>query len=150
MSALVWRWLAFDELTGAELYAVLQLRSEVFVVEQQCIFQDMDGADPQAMHLLGTQHGALVAYARCFADGAPFAEASMGRVLTHASLRGSGAGHALIAQAIARLSQQWGAQAIRIGAQQRLEAFYQQHGFEKDGPPYLEDGIEHVEMLRTI
>lgn len=150
MSSLEWRWLAFDALTGAELYAVLQLRSEVFVVEQHCVFQDMDGSDAQAMHLLGMQQGVLVAYARCFAAGCKFAEASIGRVLTHSSLRGSGAGHVLIEKAIAGLNQQWGAQAIRIGAQQRLEAFYRQHGFEKAGPHYLEDGLEHVEMLRTI
>lgn len=150
MSSLQWRWLAFDDLTGLELYAVLQLRSEVFVVEQHCVFQDMDGADAQAMHLLGLRQGSLVAYARCFAAGCQFPEASIGRVLTHTTLRGSGAGHELIEKAIACLSQHWGPQAIRIGAQQRLEAFYRQHGFEKAGPHYLEDGIEHVEMLRSV
>lgn len=150
MSAIQWRWLAFDDLTGPELYAVLQLRSEVFVVEQHCAFQDMDGADAQAMHLLGMQQSVLVAYARCFAAGGKFAEASIGRVLTHATLRGSGAGHVLIEKAITCLSQQWGPQAIRIGAQQRLEAFYRQHGFEQAGPHYLEDGIDHIEMLRNV
>ena len=150
MSAIEWRWLTFDELTGPELYAVLQLRSEVFVVEQHCVFQDMDGADAPALHLLGMRDGVLVAYARCFAAGGKFAEASIGRVLTHRSLRGSGAGHVLIEKAIAALSQQWGAQAIRIGAQQHLEAFYRQHGFEQAGPHYLEDGIDHIEMLRSV
>jgi len=143
-----WRCLPFDALGLAELYAVLQLRSEVFVVEQACIFQDMDGADDRAMHLLGCIEGRLVAYARCFAPGIKFAEASIGRIATHASVRGSGAGHALVRQAIARLSPACSAQSIRIGAQARLEGFYRQHGFVPDGAAYLEDGIAHIEMLR--
>ena len=150
MTGIEWRYLAFDALSAAELYAVLQLRSEVFVVEQACIFQDMDGADAQAMHLVGTLQGALVAYARCFAAGEKFAEASMGRIVTRSSVRGSGAGHALVEQAIACLFQQWGAQAIRIGAQAQLASFYGQHGFEKSGLPYMEDGILHIEMLRSV
>ena len=150
MSGITWRFVAFDALTPRELYAVLQLRSEVFVVEQACVFQDMDGADVQAMHLLGTLAGQLVAYARCFAAGVKFAEASIGRVATRNSLRGSGSGHVLLQKAIACLSQQWGPQAIRIGAQARLEPFYRQHGFVKTGAPYSEDGIPHIEMLRSI
>jgi predicted GNAT family N-acyltransferase len=82
MSDIEWRYLAFDELTAAQLYAVLQLRAEVFVVEQACIFQDMDGADAQAMHVLGMSEGSLVAYARCFGAGIKFAEASIGRIVT--------------------------------------------------------------------
>ena len=147
---IAWRFVAFDALTTRELYAALQLRSEVFVLEQACIFQDIDGADVQAMHLLGTQGGQLVAYARCFAAGAKFSEASIGRVITRDSLRGSGAGHVLMQQAIACLSQQWGPQPIRIGAQAHLEHFYMQHGFVKTGEPYVEDGIAHIEMLRPI
>ena len=150
MSSIEWRYLAFDALNVAELYAVLQLRSEVFVVEQACLFQDMDGADAQAMHLLGTLHGVLVAYARCFFAGEKFAEASIGRIVTHSSVRGSGAGHVLVEKAISCLSQPSGAQVIRIGAQARLESFYRQHGFEKSGPPYIEDGIPHIEMLRSV
>ncbi len=96
--ALTWRFVTFDALTTAELYELLQLRSEVFVVEQACIFQDMDGADVQAMHLLGTDGGRLVAYARCFAAGVKFTEASMGRVITRGSLRSGGVGHALVQQ----------------------------------------------------
>jgi ElaA protein len=150
MSDIEWRYLAFDELTAAQLYAVLQLRAEVFVVEQACIFQDMDGADAQAMHVLGMSEGSLVAYARCFAAGIKFAEASIGRIVTRPGARGSGAGHALVEKAISCLSQPSGAQVIRIGAQARLEAFYRQHGFEKAGPIYLEDGIAHIEMLRRV
>lgn len=143
-----WRFVDFESLTTGELYALLQLRSEVFVVEQNCVFQDMDGADAQAMHLLGTLQGQLVAYARCFAAGVKFAEASIGRVITRDVLRGSGAGHVLVQQAIAQLSQHWGRQAIRIGAQARLASFYAQHGFVSSGAPYIEDDIPHIEMLR--
>jgi ElaA protein len=143
-----WKFAAFDALTLDELYAMLQLRSEVFVVEQACVFQDMDGADSEAMHLLGTSGGQLMAYARCFAVGMKFKEASIGRITTRSALRGSGAGHVLVRQAIDSVTQQWGPQAIRIGAQARLENFYRQHGFETTGAPYIEDGIPHIEMLR--
>jgi ElaA protein len=153
-TALTWRFVAFDALTTRELYELLQLRSEVFVMEQACLFQDLDGADTQAMHLLGwlderTGHrGQLVAYARCFAAGVKYAESSIGRLVTHGAVRGSGTGHVLLQKAVACLTQQWGAQPIRIGAQARLEAFYLQHGFETTGAPYMEDGIAHIEMLR--
>ncbi|MDB5932020.1 MAG: GCN5-related N-acetyltransferase [Polaromonas sp.] len=144
-----WSYLAFDQLTTAQLYAVLQLRSEVFVVEQACIFQDLDGSDDQAMHLVGTLDGAVVAYARCFAAGIKYTQASIGRIVTHPSARGSGAGHALVEKAIACLLRQHGPLPIRIGAQARLEAFYGRHGFKKSGAPYVEDGIPHMEMLRS-
>ena len=147
-SGIDWKFAAFDALTLDQLYAVLQLRSEVFVVEQACVFQDMDGADTAAMHLLGTSGGRLVAYARCFAASVKFKEASIGRLITRSELRGSGAGHVLVRRAIASVTQQWGPQAIRIGAQARLENFYRQHGFETTGESYIEDGIAHIEMLR--
>ena len=143
-----WKFATFDALSLTELYDSLQLRSEVFVVEQACVFQDMDGADAAALHLLGTSGSQLVAYARCFAAGMKFKEASIGRIITRSALRGSGAGHVLVRRAIDSITQQWGPQAIRIGAQARLEHFYRQHGFEKTGEPYIEDGIPHIEMLR--
>lgn len=143
-----WRFLSFDDLSKHELYAVLQLRSEAFVVEQTCIFQDMDGADTAAMHLLGNVDGQLVAYARCFAAGEKFLEASIGRVITRSTLRGVGAGHALMHESIQQMTHCWGTQAIRIGAQAQLENFYRQHGFKGVGTPYIEDGIPHIEMLR--
>lgn len=146
--ALVWRLLAFDDLRVAELYEVLRLRSEVFVVEQQCLFHDMDGSDAQAMHLLGVKNGTLSAYARCFEAGVKFPEASFGRVLTRAGARGTGLGHALIDQAVTAIHQLWGPQPIRIGAQMQLAGFYGKHGFADAGKPYMEDGIEHLEMLR--
>ena len=150
MSGITWRFVPLDALTARELYEVLQLRSEVFVVEQACVFRDMDGTDAQAMHLLGTVEGRLAAYARCFAAGVKYAEASIGRVVTRSELRGSGAGHLLMRQSIACLTQHWGPQSIRIGAQARLEQFYRQHGFTTTGAPYSEDGIPHIEMLRPV
>lgn len=158
-AVLDWQWTAFADLRNADLYALLQLRSAVFVVEQNCAFQDLDGFDAQAMHLLGfaagssagsvTQPPQLLAYARCFPAGVKFAEASIGRVLTAPDARGTGLGHALMARAIQALCTQWGAQPIRIGAQAHLFNFYATHGFVDQGRPYLEDGIAHLEMLRT-
>jgi ElaA protein len=139
--------MAFNDLRGFELYELLRLRSEVFVVEQQCIYQDIDGFDGQAMHLLGVQGGELQAYARCFEPGVKFAEASIGRVLTRHTQRGTGMGHALIEQAKSAVTQVWGPQAIRIGAQAHLAGFYVKHGFQDVGKPYMEDGIAHLEML---
>ena len=149
MRCVEWRYLAFDTLCTAELYAVLQLRSEIFVIEQACIFEDMDGAGSRAIHLLGTVNGTLVAYARCFTAGDRSADASIGRILTHSSIRGSGVGHELVRKAISCLSPPSRVQRIRLAAQSRLQGFYRQHGFEISGRPYLEDGIPHIEMLRS-
>lgn len=150
MSGLDWRAVPFDALTAHQLYAVLQLRTEVFVIEQDCAFQDMDGADHAAVHLLGSAEGELVAYARCFPPGVKFAEASIGRVITRRAARGLGMGHELMRQAMACVFQRWGLQPIRIGAQARLDKFYQQHGFSSQGDAYIEDGIPHLEMLRPL
>ncbi len=149
MTTLDWRLLAFDALRPHELYALLRLRSEVFVVEQNCIFQDLDGLDSQALHLLGRQGDKLLAYARLLPAGCKYAEASIGRVISARAARGAGLGHLLVQRAIDFSVESWGAQPIRIGAQQRLAAFYRQYGFVQAGSPYDEDGILHIEMLRT-
>ena len=149
-TSLTWRCLPFDALHARTLYALLQLRTEVFVMEQNCIFQDMDGADARCFHLLGeTADQALVAYARLVPAGLNFTEASIGRVVTRPAARGGGLGHVLVREAVRALHGLWGVQPIRIGAQARLEAFYRQHGFEPDGPIYIEDGIDHIEMVRA-
>ena len=140
-------------MNAAELYRGLQLRAEVFVVEQACVFQDMDGLDPVCMHLLGempdrADTGHLLAYARLLPAGLGFAEASIGRVATAPATRGSGLGHALMRESIVQVQDLWGKQPIRIGAQAHLQAFYRQHGFEPAGDLYIEDGIDHIEMLR--
>lgn len=147
--ATAWQLRPFADLHVSELQALLAARSEVFVVEQQCIFQDIDGADPQALHLMAWQAGGLVAYARCFPAGVKFTEASIGRVLTRQSVRGQGLGHVLIVKAREAIAQTWGEQAIRIGAQARLAHFYAQHGYLDVGQPYVEDGNDHLEMVWT-
>ena len=153
LQGLRWRCLPFAAMDAASLYRVLQRRAEVFVVEQACAFQDMDGLDPACMHLLGEAHNnasgpCLLAYARLLPAGLAFAETSIGRVVTAPATRGSGLGHALMGESIAQLQRLWGEQAIRIGAQAHLQAFYRQHGFEPHGEIYLEDGIDHIEMIR--
>jgi ElaA protein len=147
LGAIHWKLCAFDALSLQELYDLLQLRTEVFVVEQQCLFQDMDGTDAQALHLLGLRGQQLVACARCFPAGIKFTEAGIGRVITRSNVRGTGLGHVLIDKAIESVGTVWGKQAIRIGAQARLKDFYSGHGFVDVERPYLEDGIEHLEMV---
>ena len=144
-----WRFAPFAELTPREVHDLLRLRAEVFVVEQACPFQDVDGADPSAWHLLGSRGGELVAYSRLFPAGIKFAEASIGRVVTSPASRGSGCGRELMRESLARAATLWPGQPIRIGAQQRLERFYGGYGFVKASEPYDEDGIMHIEMVRN-
>lgn len=153
LSNLVWRCLPFPAMNATELYRVLQLRAEVFVVEQACVFQDMDGLDPVCMHLLGEAPDdaagmRLLAYARLLPVGLGFSEVSIGRVATAPTTRGSGLGHALMRESIVQVQGLWPEQPIRIGAQAHLQGFYRQHGFEPAGDLYIEDGIDHIEMLR--
>jgi ElaA protein len=142
-----WSFKRLNEFTPHELYELLQLRSEVFVVEQQCVFQDMDGTDDKALHLLGRENGELIAYSRCYDKGIKYAEASIGRVITRGSARRSGLGHALMQESMAQLCKAFGTQPIRIGAQARLERFYNANGFVTSSESYIEDGIPHIEML---
>ncbi len=138
----------FDALTPAELYEALTLRQDVFGVEQNCVYNDCDGADPKALHILGRDaSGALVAYARVFGAGVKYAEASIGRVVTSRTARRTGAGRALMKRAIDDTRAGAPGAAIRIGAQRYVEAFYGSLGFVIAGEPYLEDGIPHVEMV---
>lgn len=144
---LAWQVASFDALTQHSLYALLQLRSDVFVVEQNCVFLDMDDRDMQALHLMAWRGDTLVACARCFAPGVQFEEASIGRIATRMSVRGGGLGHLLVQKAIALVISTWGSHPIRIGAQARLKIFYQGHGFDDMAMPYVEDGIDHLEMV---
>ena len=144
-----WTTKPFEALTLAELYALLQLRSEVFVVEQTCVFQDIDGHDQAAYHLLGhTATGELAACARLFGPGLSYEQVSIGRVVTAPRHRRAGLGRALLTQAVAECAALFGAQPIKIGAQCYLQAFYESFGFVQQGKPYLEDGIPHMYMLR--
>ncbi|AIZ64365.1 GNAT family acetyltransferase [Hymenobacter sp. DG25B] len=147
---LTWTTKPFAELTLAELYALLQLRSEVFVVEQTCAFQDIDGQDQGAWHLLGyTPEGELAAYARLFGPGICYPEASIGRVVVSPRFRRYGLGRELLRQAIAAVEALDGAQPIQIGAQSYLQAFYEDFGFRQVGEGYLEDNIPHIHMVRS-
>jgi ElaA protein len=163
-----WKCAPFGELTVRELYAILRARAEVFVVEQECAFQDLDGADEHAWHLMGRSssfprrresseqaldprlHGDdnLVAYCRLVAPGIKFAEASIGRVITVGTARGTGLGRELMRQALKQAERLWPGKPVRIGAQARLEKFYRDFGFVTASAPYMEDGIPHLEMLR--
>ena len=156
-----WEWRSFLALTPPELYAVLQLRQAVFIVEQRCPYLDADGADAHAWHLLGwvpdappaANPGAptrvLGAYARIFAPGVKYAEASIGRVITNPRVRRAGLGKALMAESVRRCAVVAPGADIRIGAQIYLERFYEGFGFARGSQPYDEDGIMHIEMLRA-
>jgi ElaA protein len=146
---LQWRFARMEELSGREWYEVTVAREAVFVVEQDCAFQDADGADPDCWHLAGRLDGKLAAYCRIVPPGLKFAEPSIGRVLTTQAGRGTGAGRALMAEAIRRCEALYPGRAIRIGAQQYLERFYGAFGFATVSEPYDEDGIAHVIMLRA-
>jgi ElaA protein len=146
------RWVCkgFPDLTPDELYSILQLRNAVFVVEQNCAFQDADNKDQSAWHCMGWAAGQLVAYGRILPAGVSFAEAAIGRIVTSPAVRGSGVGKELMRESIARLHELYGLVPIRIGAQFYLKEFYESFGFVQSGEVYLEDGIEHIEMLRAI
>lgn len=143
-----WRFARLDGLTAREVHDILQARSAVFVVEQACVFQDMDGADPESWHLFARLDGALAAYCRIVPAGLKYAEPSIGRVITTAAARGTGLGRALLAESLARAAALWPGTPIRIGAQRYLERFYGDFGFVQASEPYDEDGIAHIEMLR--
>jgi ElaA protein len=144
-----WICKAFDELTAAELYAILRLRSEVFVVEQNCVFLDMDDKDQYCHHLIGRRGEILAGYCRIVPAGISYEESSIGRIVTSPVLRGHGIGRELILQSVHSLYMLYGKQPIRIGAQYYLLKFYESFGFVQKGEIYLEDGIEHVQMLMT-
>ena len=147
-----WQCSAFNDLSVADLYQVLQQRQDVFILEQACFYNDFDGFDQDAHHLLGwisiNEKRQLGAYMRILAPGAKYTEMSLGRVLTSRAARGSGIGRALLTQGIAHAERLHPVHRIRIGAQRYLEKFYTGFGFVTFSEPYDEDGISHVDMLR--
>jgi len=139
----------FNEFSLDELYQVLQLRSEVFVVEQDCVYQDIDGKDQKALHVLGFKNDKLIAYTRCFDKGNYFEEASIGRVIVKQNERKSSYGHELLKASIAVIESRFKTTKIKISAQVYLTKFYDSHGFQQIGEGYLEDGIPHIAMILT-
>jgi ElaA protein len=138
----------FDQLTPHELYAIMRLRNEVFVVEQDCVFQDADNKDLFCYHLMLYDGNELVAYSRIVPAGLAYNEMSIGRVVTSRTARGTGAGKEVMKLAISYCRKLYGNGPIRIGAQLYAKKFYEALGFTETGAVYDEDGIEHIEMLR--
>jgi ElaA protein len=139
----------FPELSSNELYQILQLRSEVFVVEQNCVYQDIDGKDQKAIHVLGYSEGILVAYSRLFKPKDYFEYASIGRVIVKASHRDQKLGHELMRVSIDAITTLFQETKITISAQLYLQKFYESHGFVVVGESYLEDDIPHIEMKKV-
>ncbi len=144
---LKWKFNYYNELSIDELYAILQLRSEVFVVEQNCIYQDADSKDSTSFHLSGWDGGTLVAYCRILPPGASYKEASIGRVVSSPHYRNKGYGKQLMKEAIIHTLTQFNCKTIKISAQLYLQKFYEQLGFLQISESYLEDNIPHIEML---
>lgn len=143
-----WRVERFDELSLDRLYAILAARVAVFVVEQDCPYQDLDGLDDCGLHVSAWSGDAVLAYARVLPPGKRFAEPSIGRVLTTRPARRTGLGRELMRRSIETVERSYPGRSLRISAQQYLERFYTGLGFETVSEPYPEDGIPHVEMLR--
>lgn len=137
----------FDELTTYELHDILRLRSEVFVVEQDCVYQDIDGKDIKAIHIIGKKEGQIVAYTRCFAPSIYFEEASIGRVIVKEDHRKHGYGHVIMKASKQAIKEKYETNSIKLSAQTYLIRFYKSHGFEISGEEYLEDGIPHIAMI---
>lgn len=141
-----WHLKHFNELTAQELYEILKLRSEVFVVEQNCVYLDIDGKDDKALHIFAQVNNKVVAYSRIFDKGDYFDQCSIGRVVTHSLYRKTGLGHLLMQKSIEAIQQHFGETQIAISAQEYLKNFYESHGFIQTSATYLEDDIPHIAM----
>ncbi|MBC8643425.1 GNAT family N-acetyltransferase [Flavobacterium lindanitolerans] len=140
---------AFKALSLDELYDLLELRTEVFIVEQNCVYQDIDNKDRKAIHLIGEFDGETVAYCRLFKAGDYFDESSIGRVIVKEKYRDRKWGHDLIREAIKAIKDNFDEEKITISAQLYLKKFYESHEFSQTSEEYLEDGIPHIEMKRS-
>ncbi|WP_299900310.1 GNAT family N-acetyltransferase [uncultured Aquimarina sp.] len=139
----------FDGLSTQELYKILRLRAEVFVVEQDCVYQDIDNKDQKALHVIGYKNDDIVAYTRIFDAGDYFDESSIGRVVVSEKERKYGYGHDLIKHSISAIKEHYKTDKIKISAQCYLKRFYEKHGFIQQGKEYLEDGIPHIAMITS-
>lgn len=145
---MTWKLKTFDSLTPYELYAILRLRTEVFVVEQTCVFQDMDNKDQLCYHLMGWKDDMLIAYTRLVPPGIFYKEPSIGRVVTSPAARGNGIGKLLMKKSIEEAFHLFGKTPVKLGAQLYLKKFYESMGFIQTSEIYDEDGINHIEMMR--
>lgn len=145
-----WETLSFLALDTDQLYAILKVRQEVFVIEQKCFYLDTDDVDQVSYHVIGRdQQGTIIAYARLIPAGVSYAEISMGRVLVVEKERGKGIGRQLTQRCLEEATRIWGPQPLRLSAQAYLVKFYKDFGFESVGEEYLDAGIPHIEMLRS-
>lgn len=140
---------AFEELTLHELYDILALRTEVFIVEQNCPYQDEDGYDDKALHVMMYEDGVLIGYCRLFDKNIKYPTTSIGRVIIKPSHRDRALGHVLIQMAADTILKEFHTKEITISAQEHLRKFYEKHGFVKNSETYLEDNIPHIEMIRS-
>ena len=138
----------FNDLNTDELYALLQLRSEVFVVEQNCVYQDIDYKDQLATHLLAFEKNTLIGYLRLFRKGDYFDRVSIGRVVIKPEFRSKAYGHDILKKALDFVSSEWQENSIKLSAQTYLKSFYESHGFQQRGEEYLEDNIPHIAMYK--
>lgn len=138
----------FQELTTEELYNLLQLRSEVFVVEQNCVYQDIDGKDKKSLHIIGFKNDEVVAYTRAFKPGDYFKEASIGRVVVTKNERQHKYGYDIMEATIKAVKEAFNTSTIKLSAQLYLKKFYNNLGFKEVGEEYLEDGIPHIMMIK--
>lgn len=150
MHNIVWVCKYFNALTPDELYEIVKLRNEVFVVEQNCIFQDADDKDQKCFHLMGWVNNHLAAYCRLVPAGISYKNVSIGRIVTSHAYRSRGAGKALMNAAIKQCNLLFGEQTLKIGAQLYLKNFYESFGFKQTTDTYDEDGIPHIEMVRSV
>lgn len=149
MANLVWHFKKFEELNPFELYEILQLRNEVFVVEQNCVYNECDGKDLKCLHLWCTLDGKIVAYCRVVPPGVSYSEASFGRIVSKPGYRDLKLGHQMMNYIFQIVENHYHTDTIRISAQVYLEKFYAQYGFEQVSEQYLEDTLPHMEMLRS-
>ena len=146
MENVSWKHRKWDDLEKNDLHEILMLRSKVFVVEQNCVYQDIDNKDPEAIHLYGKLHNKIISYSRIFNEGVFYKEISFGRALVSKSKRGKGIGDLLVKKSLEIIKENWPNKKVKISAQAHLKNFYKKHGFTEKGKEYLEDGIPHVSM----
>lgn len=150
---LTWHCKTFQQLDTQELYAIIKARQDVFIIEQQCIYPDLDELDIHCLHLFAIlgdkENNAIAAYLRILPPALQYSQAAFGRVLTTSQARGQGAGKDLITKAVEKIAELYPQQSIKISAQLYLQDFYQSFGFEKISDVYDEDGIDHIDMLLT-